>query len=327
MADNQPEVRIYNMSDDDMRQRQRTLRQHYIDNASAFTDFNPEVFTDDYATRWETAQEAAESADSATVRTGTLKEDTQEVKAEMEKSRKMMQRLFYAVGQAWPGNSGRLNQYGKNRYERDRDNHDGMITLLDLAHDAASRPADALELAKYGWKPSDTKKLDTQGEALTTANTAQESQKGTGVEGGQEYIGRQNNLYRFGQQASLGSKTLYVDEFAKRQLFDLTEGGDDDGEDHELTVQPGRQKAVLFTTPLEGVTGLRLLLSKPQPGMVAEVGRVRAADQAPSEVVALVPAERSRDVLPTDLGPAGQYLVVRNTGQHPVRVVLRVLEG
>ncbi|MDO7876613.1 hypothetical protein Q5H93_17845 [Hymenobacter sp. ASUV-10] len=326
MADEQPLNRIYGGSDDDMRQRQRTMRQHYLDNADTFASFNPEVFTDDYAAKWEAAQEAAETADSATVRAGTLKEDTQEVKAEMEKARKLVQRLFYTVGQAWPKNVGRLNQYGKNRYERDRDSHDGMITLLDLAHDAASRPADALQLAKYGWKDTDTKDLDAQGEALTTANTTQESQKGTGVEQGQGYIGQQNALYRFGQQASLGSKTLFADDFAKRQLFDLSPPDGDDDEDHELTVQPGRQKSVLFTTPLDGVAGLRLLLSKPRPGMQAEVGRVRQADQTPSEVVALVPEQRSRDVLAADLGPAGQYLVVRNTGAHPVRVVLRVLE-
>jgi|GEM_PF-2287427 len=327
MADDQPLNRIYTGSDDDMRQHQRTLRQHYIDNADAFQTFNPAVFTDDYATRWETAQKAAESAEPGSVRTGTLKENTQTVEAEMEKARKLVQRLFYAAGQAWPKNAGRLNQYGKNRYEQARDDQDGMITLLDLAHDAASRPSDALALAKYGWKTTDTALLDAQGEALTTANTTQEGQKGVGVEAGQGYIGRQNTLYRFGQQASLAAKTLYVDDFGKRQLFDLTAGGDDDGEDHELTVKPGQQKAVVFITPLEGVTGLRLLLSKPQPGMLAEVSRVVNATDTPTASLSLTPDKRSRDELPADLGPAGQYLLVRNLGPLPVRVVLRVLEG
>jgi hypothetical protein len=326
MADAQPEVRNYNTSDDDMRQRQRTLRQHYLDYAKDFEKFNPAVFTADFAERWEKAQDAAETAEPGTVRAGTLKENTQEVEAEMQKARQLVQRLFYTVGQAWPKNAGRLNQYGKNRYERDRDNHDGMITLLDLAHDAASRPADAVELAKHGWTTTDTALLDTQGEALATANTTQEGQKGSGVEQGQGYVGRQNTLYRFGQQTSLGSKTLYVDDFGKRQLFDLSAPDGDDDEDHELTVPPGQQKAVLFTTPFGDGTRLRLVLSKPQPGMQAEVGRVEKPGAAPTAFRTLTPEKRSRDEQAADLGPAGQYLLVRNVGPQAVRVVLRVLE-
>jgi hypothetical protein len=326
MADTQPLNRLYTGADDAMRQGQRTLREHYTANAKAFEKFNPAVFTEDYAARWSTAQEAADTADPGSVRAGTLHEDTTAVEGKMAEARTAVQRLFYAAGQAYPGNPGRLNQYGKNRYEQARDSHDHMITLLDLAHDAANRPLDALALAKHGWGITATAGLETLGLALAGANTTQETQKGTGVEDGQTYIVQQNGLYRFGQQASLGAKTLFADDFPKRQLFALTEGGDADGEDHELTVPPGQEKTVLFTTPFDAVPGLRLLLSKPQPGMRAEVSRLDKPGQQPTQVLTLTPEQRSRDVQAADLGPAGQLLLVRNTGEHPVRVVLRVLE-
>ncbi len=328
MPDSQPLVRIYNATDATMRQHQRTLRDHYTANADAFQAFNPAVFDPKYAENWGKSQDAADTAAPGSVRAATLHEATDVVDVNMDKARATAQRLFYAVGQAWPHNAGRLNQYGKNRYEQARTSHDRMIVLLDLAHDAATRPADAALLTAHGWDGEATNGLAALGHDLVTTNTTQQAQKGTGVEDGQDYIGFQNALYRFGQQASLAAKTLFADDFAKRQLFDLTDGGGGGHyEDHELSVKPGETKSVAFTTLLLPETGLHLLLSRPQPGMQATVGRVAAIGQSPTQTVALVPDARSLDVPAAALGPSGQVLVVANTGTRAVRVVLRVSEA
>ena len=328
MADNQPEERAYNSADDVMRQRQRTLREHYVANENAFRGLNPMVFDATFTPLWDARQEAAEAAQPGSVRAGILHEETKAVSTKLDECRAALKRLFYAAGQAFPGNAGRLNQYGKNRYEAARKNPPAMITLLDLALDAASRPADALALATYGWSAADTLSLGTLGLSLTAAATTQQTQKGTGVEEGQSYVGLQNALYRCGQQVSLAAKTLYADDFAKRQLFDLTEGGPaHPAEDHEVTVKPGQQKTVLFTTPLDGVAGLHLLLSVPRAGMRAEVGRIKEPTDTPPHLVPLTREQRSRDVRINELGPVGQLLLVRNVGEHAVRVVLRVLEA
>ena len=242
----------------------------------------------------------------------------------MEQGRTQVQRLFYFVGEAFPNNAGRLDQYGKGRYEKARAHHDRFIVLLDLAAEAATR--DAAALAAAGWPAASTAALAALSTQLSTANTAQEMQKGTGVEDGQTYLGLQNTLYAFGQKLSLAAKTCFAEDFAKRQLFDLTPGNGPAPERHELSVEPGQTKAVAFALPLTDDVRLHLRLLDPEPGQRAEVGRVVAEGEAPAPAVVLSPAVFVLDVAAPDLGPKGQLLAVRNAGKGPVRVEIAVLE-
>lgn len=322
MPDSQPLSRLYTGADAAMQQRQRTLHGHFLDNLAALTAFSPEL-AGTFGTRWTAAQTAAEAAVPGKMRTGQLKQDTDAVEGLMEQGRAQVQQLFYYVGRAFPHNAGRLDQYGKSSYEKARANHDRLIALLTQAVEAATR--DAAALAPKGWTAANTTALAALGQQLSTANTAQEMQKGTGVEGGQTYIGLQNALYGFGQQVSLAAKARFVDDFAKRQLFLLTDGTPAGPETHELSVEAGFSKSVAFATALADGSKLHLRLLAPAPGQGAELSRVPAPDAVPLRTVSLNSDDFARDVAAEELGPQGQWLLVRNVGKVPVRVEMALL--
>lgn len=204
-----------------MRQRQRTLQGHFATHAAEFTAFNP-TFSSAFAQQWVAALAAAEAAPAGEARQGALMADTQTVEATMEQARQQVQHLFYYVGQAFPRNAGHLAIYGKPSYEKARNNQDRLISLLQQASDAATH--DQAALTAHGWTAVQTTALAALGTQLAAHNTTQEQQKGSGIEGGQTYIGLQNALYAYGQQVSLAAKTLYASNPGRRQLFDLTDG-------------------------------------------------------------------------------------------------------
>jgi len=223
MATSKLPTRAYGGSDAAMQQRQRTLRGHFTTHAAEFAAFNP-TLSAAFGQQWAAAQAAAEAAPAGEARQGQLMADTQAVDAAMEQARQQVQQLFYYVGQAFPRNAGRLATYGKPAYDKARNSHERMISLLKQASDAAA--TDQAALTGQGWAPAQTTALATLGTQLATANTAQEQQKGSGVEGGQTYLGLQNALYAYGQQVSLAAKILYAANPGRRQLFDLTPDAD-----------------------------------------------------------------------------------------------------
>ena len=204
MATSKLPTRAYGGSDAAMQQRQRTLRGHFTTHAAEFAAFNP-TLSAAFGQQWAAAQAAAEAAPAG-------------------EARQQVQQLFYYVGQAFPRNAGRLATYGKPAYDKARNSHERMISLLKQASDAAA--TDQAALTGQGWASAQTTALATLGTQLATANTAQEQQKGSGVEGGQTYLGLQNALYAYGQQVSLAAKILYAANPGRRQLFDLTPDAD-----------------------------------------------------------------------------------------------------
>jgi len=321
--DSQPIKRLYMGRDAAMQQRQRTLHGHFSTNAAGFAAFNPDL-NPAFAQRWQQALAAAETASNGAARTGTLLENTAAVEAAMEQARQQVQRLFYYVGQVFPHNAGRLDQYGKRLYDKARTSHERMISLLRQASEAAA--PDQAALAAKGWAAANTAQLAALGQQLAAANTTQEMQKGAGVEDGQAYIGLQNALYRFGQQVSLAAKTLYAEDFARRQPFGLTAGAPAGPEHHELTLAPGAAGYLAFATPLLATTQLRLRLLAPAAGQQAQVGRVAAEGQKSLIPQTLTAEAPERTVLAPELGAAGAVLAVVSLGTAAVRVEVAVVE-
>jgi hypothetical protein len=205
------EVRLYTIADSEMRQDMRTMHGHYLSDMAAF------------GTQWLAAIGAADLAKPGAALRSDLKEDTQEVEALMEQARTQVQTLFYYVGQAFPGNAARLDQYGKKQYEQARKKHDKMRALLSLAIEAAERDQD--ELAEKGFKPAQLAALIQLAEDLEGANTDQEMRKGTNTEGSDDYIRIQNAAYTFGQQVSKAAKVAFAQDPVKQKLYLLGGSG------------------------------------------------------------------------------------------------------
>lgn len=208
---------------DAMRQDMRTMHGHYLTYEDKFRDLNPE-FDADYGAHWLAALDAADTATPHAARVGELKEHTVAVDTVMDQAQAALQTLFYYVGRAFPGNVGRLDQYGRRTYAAARDNQDKMRTLLTTAHAAATR--DQAALATKGYPAAQLAALGTLGEQLTTANTTQEVKKGTNTEDTDHYLTLQNLAYGYGQEVSAAAKVLFAQDAATRQLFRLTDGAD-----------------------------------------------------------------------------------------------------
>jgi hypothetical protein len=214
-----PTKRLYVLDDATMRQGQRTMLSHFSGRAAEFGAFNPE-FGGSFLVDWDVALTAADAALPRAARAGTLKEDTEAVKTVMASARDQVQRLFYFVGEAYPGNAGRLAQYGKRDYNKARNNRDKMATLLLEAFEAATR--DQAALAAKGWNATARAAFGELAPALALAMSTQQIQKGTNLENGQAYIGRQNTLYGYGQRVSAAAKIRFATEQSTLRLFRLT---------------------------------------------------------------------------------------------------------
>ncbi|MCB2378131.1 hypothetical protein LGH70_11090 [Hymenobacter sp. BT635] len=224
MKKNKPEVRQYLSTDSKMRQDMRTMHGHYLTDLAKFTAFNP-TFTAAFGQQWLAALEAAETTPSGTALRSDLKEDTQAVTALMELARTQVQSLFYYVEQAFPGNTGRLDQYGKKQYAQARQKHDKMRALLPGAISSATR--DQAELTKHGFSQEKLAALQQLAKSLDQADTEQEMRKGSNTEGTDDYVRLQNAAYNFGQQLSKAAKVAFVSEPLKQQLYRLAAPGPD----------------------------------------------------------------------------------------------------
>ena len=315
-------TRHYSEPDAAMRQRMRTMYEHFITRQAAFQAFNPD-FDVDFGPEWLAALNTADTTPDHAVRVGELKEDTAEVATVMTQAQRAIQTVFYYVGQAFPGNTGRLDTYGRRSYVAARDNHDKMRTLLQTAFASATR--DHLALAGKGY---DAPKLTALGDlvgALTETNTTQEVQKGLNTEASDHCITVQNLAYGFGQEASAAAKVLFADDAATLDLFRLGPAAASGPEHHELTVAADTFKTLDFSTPLPATTALHLRLAEPQFGQQAIVGRVEVAGSPPAVFVTLTPGLSEMDVLAPTLGLEGQVLAVYNQGEGPVHIEISVL--
>ena len=321
MAQDNTARRLYIVADATMRQAQRTMHAHYLSHETAFGAFNPE-FDAGFGTRWLAALDAADSAADHTVRVGALMEDTAAVQARMAQARQALQRLFYFVGQAFPGSAGHLEQVGQRGYLAARKQTDKMASLLQMAFVVATR--DAAVLAAKGFSAALLAELGELATALPAAATTQALAKGTKAEGRAEYIAVQNAAYAFGQAASAAAKVLFADARATQRLFRLGGTTGPAPERHLLKAPAGGQKGVAFATPLLPDTRLRLRLPTPKKGHTATIYRVSALGEPLTGGLQLSATQRRLDVTAAELGTAGQLLLVCSGGAYPVRVALGV---
>ena len=222
------EVRQYSGSDAAMRSQMRTMHGHYLADAAAFAALNPDL-GGRFGTDWLAAVEAADKAPNVDVRRGELREDTATVEEQMELARRTAQSVFYYVDQAFPKNTGRLSQYGKDRYQKAFNNADEMRLLLDMAATAAER--DQAELAAKGFSAAQLAGLKALADSLDVADTSQEMRKGINQEGTGDYVQAQNRAYSFGQQLSKAAKVVFAQDASKQQLYRLND-----------TTQPQKEK-------------------------------------------------------------------------------------
>ena len=315
-------LRHYSESDAAMRQNMRTMCEHFTASQAAFQAFNP-GFDAEFGPHWLAAIDVADAAPTHEVRAGELKEDTAEVTTVMDRARQAVQTLFYYVGQTFPHNAGRLDQYGRRSYEKARNQHDQMRTLLQTAFASATR--DQAELVTKGYSAAQLAALGALVGQLADTNTTQEVTKGQNTEGSDDYLTVQNLAYGFGQEVGAAAKVLFADDAATRALFRLGSGpAAADAERHELAVDANSEKTVTFATPLLDATTLHLRLLAPAAGQQAVVQREEPVNRQLAAGLTLTFDLPELDARAPDLGPAGQVVLVRNTGPAPVRVEIAI---
>lgn len=208
-----------------MRSRMRTMHGHYLTDAAAFAARNPEL-GGTFGADWLAALAAADKAPNVDTRRGLLTEDTAAVGSGMDEARRVVQAVFYYVEQAFPGNKGRLTQYGKARYAKAAKDPEEMRLLLDQAAEAAER--DKKELATKGFSAQQLAELKALADNLDAVDTEQEMQKGLNQEGTDDYVRLQNTAYSFGQRLNKAARLVFPDNATRRQLYRLSDAPDDE---------------------------------------------------------------------------------------------------
>lgn len=309
-------VRAYVENDARMRQRMRTMQGVYETQKALFEALNPKVFTPTFGTRWLTALDTADEAVPGMVRVGELKEETEDVNATLAAAGAMAQRVFYYVGEAFPGRASKLTAYGQPRYEKARNSQPLMRALLETLIGRAK--ADKTALAAVGFGPALQTQLAELSEQLTLDETSQEDKKGLNTGDGDAYIETQNAAYAFGQAAYKAAQQLFGADASQLARFRLGEPARPRAEVRTLTLQPGERRSILIKGALLNTSALRLTAS---PGQVRVLRSPDATDPATSGG-RLLPDQKTLRVTAWALGADGQHLVVVNEGSQ--RATLRV---
>lgn len=238
--------RKYNVSDLNMLEKNKTMRQHFIDEQAEFSGFDID-FATPFETGWQSAIDAAEAILPDEVIQDQLQQLTADVDATMEAARQKFQSSKYFIEKAFPNRTGVRNEFGYDNYDGIRKSQTGMFQFMQTFFKTATKYA--TELAAEGYDAAAVTEIETLGNALNDANIAQEKFKGTRVSTTEERIIAHNAAWDIMVQVSKAGKIIFMNNPAKYQLF-LLPASSESGEDISIS------GTVTSTdnTPIEGAT-------------------------------------------------------------------------
>lgn len=332
-------VRLYSGPDADMLQQMRTAQATFADEDQALFAAVRPTFTAAYAASWLTQINLAAQALPNAARVGALKEDTDTVDAALEAARTIAKRVLFYANEAFPGNQGRLDTFGKSLYDAARANPARLQGLLEMQLAQLTTGGDEAALVAKGFPAGVTpatandptrgvNQLRAALATLRTAETTQERRKGLNQEDTAEAISRLNAA--FAPYKELARAAPFVDWPAdsramKRAYYTLPDSGP---EDHDYSLGPGETAARRFDEGL--APGRRLSLSGLPAGAKVEVGLAPDAGTPPTAWTPVPAAETGKPVrltLGTDLAtdPKQTCVALRNTGGTALKVRISLL--
>jgi hypothetical protein len=209
-------LRKLNYSDDVLVQYANKVLSEWQEDLPAFTAFDPELGE---AKRDEMSQLVtwALNEDGDDLNVSKLGDLTDALLQELENARRLYQQLRYWVIKAFPERVAVKRQFGIGRYRKVAGSQEAMISFFNSLKQSVEDYRTALEAVNT--PPSLLDGVDTQAEALSTAQQAQEKKKGDRTIDTEERIKSLNQLYAYTQAFNAAAEFVYYDSAAKRDLY------------------------------------------------------------------------------------------------------------
>jgi len=188
----------------------------FLNNKSDFIDFS-DKYNDPYCDNLLAKITAAENVPSDEKVVDVIEGLTAVVKTSMETARIELQKLFNFVGYAFPKDSAKFHEVGKNFYEEARKVPSRMLLLLDTAKDFADKYA--VQLADKGYSAVMAAEIGGAKTALKDAVNEQRKAKRERPSKTRHRRMLMNDMYDTVRDLCEDAKIIYVNDYAKYNLY------------------------------------------------------------------------------------------------------------
>lgn len=212
MSKTEEKVRNYSGSDADMIQASRVMHGLFVEDKSAFTNFD-NGFTDPYAENWLQKIEAGTDVIQDSLYLSNQAELTKNVELKMTECRDFFQMMKYFIEKAFPDRKEIWTQFGVNDYEKARVSETKMIQFLGVLHKTATEFS--AELIAAGFSQEKIDKIELLQKELINADYEQELSKKKRPAVTQERIEKLNECYQLMQKVSKAGKIIFANNRAK----------------------------------------------------------------------------------------------------------------
>ncbi len=212
MAKADEKVRIYTGSDADMIQASRVMHGLFVEDKTAFTNFDG-GFSDPFAANWVQKIEVIKDVVQDSLYLSGQIELSKNVELKMNECKDFFQMMKYFIEKAFPNRKEIWAQFGFNDYEKARVSETKMIQFLGVLHKTSIEFS--AELIAAGFSQEKIDKIASLQSELINADYEQELSKKKRPAVTQERIEKLNESFQLMQKVSKAGKIIFANNRAK----------------------------------------------------------------------------------------------------------------
>lgn len=209
--------RFYQLKDIDMLQKSQVILNAFIQNKAIFLANFPNL-ADPFADEFQIAIDEADALPFSDEVNAQISVLVEKMRKKLLIAQKNLQILFNYVKVGWESKA-KLNEFGKNKFQKARNSNGKMIDLLELSFNTAEEIDNKTVLLNIGYSQVQIDELNTLASELKTLFLQLNEMKNNRYVLTEKRIEAYNKVWEFMKQINRASKVVFVDNYAFTQLF------------------------------------------------------------------------------------------------------------
>ncbi len=209
--------RKFLIGDLEMLEKSQVFLNAFIERKALFVAKFPNL-TDPFADEFQVAIDFADSLPSSDEINGEISEIVFNLKEKMAFGQRNLQILYSYVNIGWESVA-KMNEFGKNKYLKARENYGKMIELLELAFNTAQESENKAVLLNVGYSQIQIDELNILANEIDAMLLQLNEMKSNRFVLTEERIMAMNNVWTFMKRLNKASKVVFVDNPAMLKLF------------------------------------------------------------------------------------------------------------
>lgn len=210
-------LRDFRINDSTMLIKSQVFLNAFIVRKALFTANFPNL-ADPFANEFQIAIDLADDLPFPWEINGEITSIVYEIKQKMILGQRNLQILFSYVNIGWESEA-KMNEFGKNKYLKARENYNKMIDLLKLAFNTAQESENKTVLLNVGYSQIQIDELNTLANEIDAMLLQLNEAKSNRYILTEERITAMNNVWAFMKRLNKASKVVFVDNPAMLKLF------------------------------------------------------------------------------------------------------------